>query len=248
MVMCCLCNLNSFRLHHTPSAAIPVPQRVGGRGCSGGRYLQNKKSGGKQFSAFRPCLPLNTQHTYRQGRRKPFILTLDVKCCGVFFRYFSIFPFFVHALFGLYTNSPKKRRCFVRQIVTFVLTKVCFFAKIASEGILPFDFQYFETRFIFMYTKDKGNRITLRLNDAQFAFVRMNAEMLDTSPSDFLRMVINLTMATAKHYDANDSTSVQTASDEFRAEHPDDVEMLNTLQRKGGLGRANDKTNFNDIV
>lgn len=99
-----------------------------------------------------------------------------------------------------------------------------------------------------MYTKDKGNRITLRLNDAQFAFVRMNAEMLDTSPSDFLRMVINVTMATAKHYDANDSTSVQTASDEFRAEHPEDVEMLKTLQRKGGLGRANDKTNFNDIV
>lgn len=46
-----------------------------------------------------------------------------------------------------------------------------------------------------MYTKDKTNRVTLRLNDAQFSFVRQNADMLGVSPSDFLRMVINLTMS-----------------------------------------------------
>lgn len=45
-----------------------------------------------------------------------------------------------------------------------------------------------------MYTKDKSNRITLRLNDAQFDFVRDSAQMLGISPSDFVRMVINMTM------------------------------------------------------
>lgn len=45
-----------------------------------------------------------------------------------------------------------------------------------------------------MYMKDKNHRITLRLNDEQFEFVRENAETLDVSPSDFLRMVINTTL------------------------------------------------------
>lgn len=49
-----------------------------------------------------------------------------------------------------------------------------------------------------MYTKDKNNRITLRLNDEQFAFVRYNAETLDVSPSDFLRMVINASLSQVK--------------------------------------------------
>lgn len=49
-----------------------------------------------------------------------------------------------------------------------------------------------------MYTKDKTNRITLRLNDEQFEFVKGNADILGVSPSDFLRMVINSTMAISK--------------------------------------------------
>lgn len=49
-----------------------------------------------------------------------------------------------------------------------------------------------------MYTKDKNNRITLRLNDEQFDFVRYNAEALDVSPSDFLRMVINASLSQVK--------------------------------------------------
>jgi len=49
-----------------------------------------------------------------------------------------------------------------------------------------------------MYTKDKTNRITLRLNDEQFEFVKGNADVLGVSPSDFLRMVINSTMSIAK--------------------------------------------------
>ena len=49
-----------------------------------------------------------------------------------------------------------------------------------------------------MYTGDKTNRITLRLNDEQFAFVKGNADVLGVSPSEFLRMVVNATMATTK--------------------------------------------------
>lgn len=49
-----------------------------------------------------------------------------------------------------------------------------------------------------MYTKDKSQRITLRLNDEQFLFVKMNADVLGVSPSEFLRMVVNASMSTAK--------------------------------------------------
>ena len=72
-----------------------------------------------------------------------------------------------------------------------------------------------------MYTKDKLNRITLRLNDEQFVFVKQNADLLGVSPSEFLRMVVNASMA-----------------------------MTNTAISKieEGLGRANDKTDSDDIV
>lgn len=50
----------------------------------------------------------------------------------------------------------------------------------------------------FMYQKDKSNRITLRLNDEQFSFVRESADVLGVSPSDFLRMVVNSSMAISK--------------------------------------------------
>ena len=49
-------------------------------------------------------------------------------------------------------------------------------------------------REVIMYTKDKSTRITLRLNEEQFNFVRENADILGVSPSDFLRMVINSSM------------------------------------------------------
>lgn len=46
-----------------------------------------------------------------------------------------------------------------------------------------------------MYTKDKSIRITLRLTESQFDFVKASADVLGVSPSEFLRMVINSTMA-----------------------------------------------------
>lgn len=72
-----------------------------------------------------------------------------------------------------------------------------------------------------MYTKDKANRITLRLNNEQFDFVKGNADVLGVSPSEFLRMVVNASMATTK----TDLSKIEE-----------------------GLGRANDKTDSNDIV
>ena len=72
-----------------------------------------------------------------------------------------------------------------------------------------------------MYTKDKSNRITLRLNDEQFGFVKQNADDLGVSPSEFLRIVVNFTMATAKA-------------------------ALSKLEE--GLGRENDKTDSDNIV
>lgn len=72
-----------------------------------------------------------------------------------------------------------------------------------------------------MYTKDKSNRITLRLNDKQFAFVKANADMMGVSPSDFLRIVINSAMSTVK---------------------------LPKMVEQEGLGRENDKADSDNIV
>lgn len=46
-----------------------------------------------------------------------------------------------------------------------------------------------------MYTKDKSIRITLRLTESQYNFVKASSDVLGVSPSEFLRMVINSTMA-----------------------------------------------------
>lgn len=73
-----------------------------------------------------------------------------------------------------------------------------------------------------MYTKDKSNRITLRLNDRQFAFVKTSADLLGVSPSDFLRMVINASMKTQG-------------------------EKINAMT-KGAKGRENDAANIDDLV
>lgn len=72
-----------------------------------------------------------------------------------------------------------------------------------------------------MYTKDKQNRITLRLNDAQFSHVKWQADILGVSPSEFLRMVVNASM-------------VATEKAQKKVEE--------------GNGRENDKANSNDIV
>lgn len=67
-----------------------------------------------------------------------------------------------------------------------------------------------------MYTKDKTNRITLRLNDEQFEYVRASAEPLGVSPSEFLRMVINATMSATKQASAKLSRVNKAIEHEFQ--------------------------------
>ena len=75
-----------------------------------------------------------------------------------------------------------------------------------------------------MYTKDKANRITLRLNDEQFDFVKAQADLLGVSPSEFLRMVVNASLATSKG-------------------------LVKKIEMKlEGEGRENDKADINDSV
>lgn len=74
-----------------------------------------------------------------------------------------------------------------------------------------------------MYTKDKSNRITLRLNEVQFGFVKAQADILGVSPSEFLRMVVNASLATSK-------------------------ELEKRKRIEEGDGRENDKAGINDIV
>lgn len=54
-----------------------------------------------------------------------------------------------------------------------------------------------------MYTKDKNQRITLRLNSEQFDFVRTQSEILGVSPSDFLRMMVNASMSVTSKIQRN---------------------------------------------
>lgn len=71
--------------------------------------------------------------------------------------------------------------------------------------------------------KDKTNRITLRLNDVQFDFVKAQADVLGVSPSEFLRMVINAS---------------KSASDYAKQQ----------IEERKAIGRENDKAHFDNLV
>lgn len=90
-----------------------------------------------------------------------------------------------------------------------------------------------------MYTKDKATRITLRLNDAQFNFVKTSSDVLGVSPSEFLRMVINQTMAlsSSQVVQASATCTVLESARDF-------IDNLG----EGGLRRENEQTNINNIV
>ena len=76
-----------------------------------------------------------------------------------------------------------------------------------------------------MYTKDKSHRITLRLNEEQYTFVLDSAMMLGVSPSDFLRMVVNASLATSRKMDTAQREAVER------------------IEREERQGRENDKAN-----
>lgn len=82
-----------------------------------------------------------------------------------------------------------------------------------------------------MYLKDKPCRITLRLTEAQFNHVKSSADLLGVTPSEFIRMVVNLSMATAN--------MAKEVADE----------SAKILEKKGlAEGRENDKTSIDDLV
>lgn len=74
-----------------------------------------------------------------------------------------------------------------------------------------------------MYTKDKSTRVTLRLNDDQFEFIKQNSDVLGVSPSEFIRMMVNTSMALSQN-------------------------VTNGIQERIGGRRANEETNFDDNV
>jgi hypothetical protein len=82
-----------------------------------------------------------------------------------------------------------------------------------------------------MYQKDKLNRITLRLNEEQFGYVKENADVLGVSPSEFLRMVINSSMAIAKK-------AAQASKDAMKT-------FKSSMEEQG---RENDKANIDNLV
>ena len=94
-----------------------------------------------------------------------------------------------------------------------------------------------------MYTKDKSHRITLRLNDDQFDFVRMNAEELDVSPSDFLRMVINSSMFAWRKM--TESENLKNAVAEV-AKNTASETFENYVTE--GIGRENDEADKHNLI
>ena len=94
-----------------------------------------------------------------------------------------------------------------------------------------------------MYTKDKSQRITLRLNEDQFGFVRMNADTLGVSPSDFLRMVINSSMVMWKQASQNEEFK-----DGIKSTVEASASEVKDIFERNGEGRENDKTNLDNIV
>lgn len=78
-----------------------------------------------------------------------------------------------------------------------------------------------------MYTHDKLFRITLRVNENQFSFVKSTADTLGISPAEFLRMIINATMVQSNKAVTN-------------------FERHNSNNSMGVNGRENDENTFND--
>lgn len=74
-----------------------------------------------------------------------------------------------------------------------------------------------------MYSKDKNQRVTLRLSEDQFAFVQSQVEILGCTPSEYIRMLVNSMMFTQNT-------------------------IKNNLDGRKVEGRENDKTNINNLI
>lgn len=86
-----------------------------------------------------------------------------------------------------------------------------------------------------MYENDKVQRITLRLTQKQFDFVKLNADYLGVSPSEFLRMVVNSAMFTI------DNTKISPLSSNSA--------VITIGQNESEVeGRENDETNKHNLI
>lgn len=103
-----------------------------------------------------------------------------------------------------------------------------------------------------IYTKDKNHRITLRLNDEQFSFVAESAQLYSVSPSEFLRMVISVTMAGQKSMMKTmkeaPETSMKDATVKAIKDATNEPEVAEIIGRKEAKGRENDKADINNLV
>lgn len=103
-----------------------------------------------------------------------------------------------------------------------------------------------------MYTKDKTQRITLRLNDEQFNFVKRSADVLGVSPSDFLRMVVNVSMSADKSISEKLPSALDAVADEALQDMKSVAEAelagLPAYSEEEGFRRENEKTNNDNLV
>lgn len=91
-----------------------------------------------------------------------------------------------------------------------------------------------------MYDKDKRTRITLRVNDDQFSFVKTNADIMGVSPSDFLRILINTCMYTDKRLEDSVKDTLANVSLESAMFACNNTEEVS--------GRGNDKTAKHNFI
>ena len=113
------------------------------------------------------------------------------------------------SLFSPYTNKRKKIDSGLADKSYF---PKCSCAYNSGVGMTTNDLRRFE-----MYDKDKRQRITLRLSDEQFEFIKGQCDVLGINPSDYLRMLVNSVLFTTK--------------------------AKKELNLREVLGRENDKTN-----
>lgn len=77
-----------------------------------------------------------------------------------------------------------------------------------------------------MYEKDKKQRITLRLNQKQFDFIRKSSESLGIAPSDFIRMLVNSYIYASESAADINAKKTSQAFEELKGE------VVNILEKK----------------
>ena len=88
-----------------------------------------------------------------------------------------------------------------------------------------------------MHQGDKVTRVTLRLTEKQFNFVKVNADLMGVSPSEFLRMVVNMAMMSSQKF-GEKFNQIQSNAAAAAAAVTDEMGE--------GCGRENDKADIDD--